>query len=351
MRPILLKGHERSITCVIYNVDGDLIFTAAKDNKPTVWLSETGERMGTYEEHAGAVWHLDASFDTKLLVSASADMQAKVWEVETGVEYASFEHSGSVRSCTFDESGRRVLTLCDAFGSLEQDRPPKVTIWEQDPMWGDDLKKWRRAAEFQLPHPEAGEVKCQLVRWMPLGKSILCAFEDGFVRIMDTLTFEQRHSFQAHDSKISCVSWNDPFRCFALTCSTDHTCKMWDVETWDCIKTYRSDRPLNACCFSPTKEHILVGGGQDAMSVTTTNTRGARFETQFFHLAYQEEFGRVKGHFGPINSLAISPDGKSFCSGAEDGYIRLHHFDQDYLDLPDPVPEDDHQEDDESNQQ
>ena len=28
MRPILLKGHERSITCVKYNMDGDLLFTA-----------------------------------------------------------------------------------------------------------------------------------------------------------------------------------------------------------------------------------------------------------------------------------------------------------------------------------
>ena len=30
MRPILLKGHERSITCVKYNADGDLIFTAVR---------------------------------------------------------------------------------------------------------------------------------------------------------------------------------------------------------------------------------------------------------------------------------------------------------------------------------
>lgn len=340
MRPILLKGHERAITCVIYNRDGDLIFTAAKDHIPTVWLSETGERLGTYEQHNGVVWHLDASWDSKILVSASGDMQAKVWEVETGLELASFAHSGTVRSSTFDESGRRILTMCDAFGNLEHERPPKVTIWEQEPMWGDDLKKWRRAAEFHLPHPEAGEVKCQLVRWMPLGKAILCAFEDGIIRIMDTLTFEQRQQFQAHDSKVTCVSWNNPFKCFLITCSVDHTAKVWDVETWDCLKSFRSDRPLNACVFSPSKDHVLLGGGQDAMSVTTTSTRGARFETQFFHLIYEEEFGRVKGHFGPINALAISPDGKSFCSGAEDGYIRLHHFDQDYLDMPDPVPDD-----------
>ena len=77
------------------------------------------------------------------------------------------------------------------------------------------------------------------------------------------------------------------------------------------------------------------------MSVTTTSNRQGRFETQFFHLVYEEEFGRVKGHFGPINALAIAPNGTSFCSGAEDGYIRLHHFDPEYLDMPDPVPDDD----------
>lgn len=47
-QPILLKGHERSITTVKFNADGDLLFTAAKDTKPTVWYSETGERLGTY---------------------------------------------------------------------------------------------------------------------------------------------------------------------------------------------------------------------------------------------------------------------------------------------------------------
>jgi hypothetical protein len=37
----------------------------------------------------------------------------------------------------------------------------------------------------------------------------------------------------------------------------------------------------------------------------------------------------------------INPNGLSYASGAEDGYIRLHFFDKDYLDMVDPVPEDD----------
>jgi hypothetical protein len=45
----------------------------------------------------------------------------------------------------------------------------------------------------------------------------------------------------------------------------------------------------------------------------------------------------------------INPNGRSYASGAEDGYVRLHHFDQDYLDMKDPVPEegeDDEEDDD-----
>jgi translation initiation factor 3 subunit I len=37
--------------------------------------------------------------------------------------------------------------------------------------------------------------------------------------------------------------------------------------------------------------------------------------------------------------VAINPDGRSYASGAEDGYVRLHFFDKDYLDMEDPVPE------------
>jgi translation initiation factor 3 subunit I len=35
----------------------------------------------------------------------------------------------------------------------------------------------------------------------------------------------------------------------------------------------------------------------------------------------------------------INPDGRSYASGAEDGYVRLHKFDKDYIDMQDPVPE------------
>ena len=61
----------------------------------------------------------------------------------------------------------------------------------------------------------------------------------------------------------------------------------------------------------------MLGGGQDAMSVTTTSSRQGKFEVRFYHLAFEDEIGRVKGHFGPINTLAFHPSGKGYASGGE----------------------------------
>jgi hypothetical protein len=41
------------------------------------------------------------------------------------------------------------------------------------------------------------------------------------------------------------------------------------------------------------------------MSVTTTSLRQGKFETRFWHKIFEEEVGRVKGHFGPINTCVI----------------------------------------------
>ena len=48
------------------------------------------------------------------------------------------------------------------------------------------------------------------------------------------------------------------------------------------------------------------------LQVTQTSVQTGKFEARFFHLIFEEEFARVKGHFGPINTIAIHPDGKRF---------------------------------------
>jgi len=44
-------------------------------------------------------------------------------------------------------------------------------------------------------------------------------------------------------------------------------------------------------------------------------------------------------YFRLSRAVDINPTGRNYASGAEDGYVRLHHFDKNYLDMKDPVPE------------
>lgn len=36
------------------------------------------------------------------------------------------------------------------------------------------------------------------------------------------------------------------------------------------------------------------------MGVTTTNARQGKFEARIYHKIFEEEIGRVRGHFGPL---------------------------------------------------
>jgi translation initiation factor 3 subunit I len=56
-----MKGHERPLTFLRFNRDGDLLFSCAKDHNPTVWYADNGERIGTYKGHNGAVWCCDVT--------------------------------------------------------------------------------------------------------------------------------------------------------------------------------------------------------------------------------------------------------------------------------------------------
>jgi len=335
MRPILLKGHERSITVVKYNYDGDILFSASKDNVPSMWRSSNGERVGTFEGHKGTIWDLDVDRFTTRLVTASADSHVFLWDCETGERLKSFTHYGSVRGVALAEGGQMFASISDPF----VDHNAQISIYDVpqdvDP---SDLSDTPRL-EIELPMNDDGKlVKPTNIVWLNLNEALFVTFDNGEIRLYHPETGEELQEFFPHDKKINNVSFNREKTLF-ITSSADFTAKLFDVLDLKHLKTYKTDRPVNDAVISETKDHILLGGGQEAMSVTTTSGKVGKFETRFFHLVYEEEFGSVKGHFGPINALAINPNGLNFASGAEDGYVRLHHFDKSYLDMKDPVPE------------
>lgn len=203
--------------------------------------------------------------------------------------------------------------------------------------------------------------KAVCLGWTIADQHILAGFDSGYVVKYDVETGKEIMKKKLHAERVNRLSFSRDKAMF-ITASKDCSSKLLDPNNLEVIKTYQTDRPVNGVCISPTHPHVLLGGGQDAQQVTTTSASQGKFETRFFHAVYGEEFGRVRGHFGPINALDVHPFGRSYASGSEDGYvtsfmidhlsprlcltllffsfrfIRLHHFDYNYLSMPDFIP-------------
>ena len=63
-KPIQLAAHERPITKIRINRDGDLLFSTGKDGQAMAWYMSDGMRLGTYEGHNGAINDVAVDFDS-----------------------------------------------------------------------------------------------------------------------------------------------------------------------------------------------------------------------------------------------------------------------------------------------
>ena len=161
--------------------------------------------------------------------------------------------------------------------------------------------------------------KATCLGWTFGNEYLIVGFDSGLLIKYDASTGKEViRKRDGHKDRINRLTFNKEKTLF-ITASKDCDAKLFDPNTMNIIKEYHTDRPVNGAVISPTHPHILMGGGQEAMNVTVTSASQGKFESRFFHMIYAEEFGRVKGHFGPINAIAVHPHGKSFASGSEDG--------------------------------
>lgn len=321
MKPYLLKGHERPLTYLKYNREGDLLFSCSKDSWISLWFSENGFNIGTFNGHNGAIYQCDVTYESEYLITASADSTVRLWEVETGKELVCFQYRVPCRATSFSLGDELAVVTTDVF--LENSSSIRIIRIAKD-------QNEQKKEDIMKIDVDRGRIPRAL--FYDVNRQLITAHEDGSVRRWDVETGKCIQTVCLHESAINDLKFDVDCTHF-LTASSDNTSKLVDADKFQVLKTYQAERPINAVDMSPIFEHIVLGGGQDAAQVTTTTARAGKFESVFFHKVYNEKLGSVRGHFGPINTIAFHPNGRSFSTGGEDGYVRIQHFDNDYFAL------------------
>ncbi|KAJ6031147.1 eukaryotic translation initiation factor 3 subunit I [Penicillium herquei] len=329
MRPILLSGHERSLNQIRFNKDGDLLFSVSKDKNVCAWWTANGERLGTYAGHQGAIWTVDVSPNTVILATGSADNTVRLWNIKSGECVKVWDFPTAVKRVAFSPDGSQLLAVTEKrMGFLG-------TIAVLDIAYGDgEGNNLDSQADEPSLRITCTESKATVAGWSFLGKYIIAGHEDGTVSQYDPKTGDQLKNVQAHefDHQINDIQFSAD-RTHFITASKDKSAKLMSARELAILKTYTADTPLNSASITSKKDYVILGGGQAAMDVTTTSARQGKFEARFYHKIFEDEIGRVRGHFGPLNTIDVHPAGTAYASGGEDGYVRIHHFDKGYFDF------------------
>ncbi len=204
MKPISLHGHERSITCIRYNRDGDLLFSCAKDHLPNVWYAINGERLGTFGSsvdrgsggdaaHGGAVWCLDVDWETKNFLSGSADNSVRLWDVSTGKMKGCIDTKSAVRTCQFSYSGSLVAFSTDK----QMGHPCIINVVDTRTFGAADAKP-----VMSITIPPKGPKVTSLV-WGTLDEQIVTGHDNGDIVQWDAKSHQKVKIVSDHAKSVS----------------------------------------------------------------------------------------------------------------------------------------------------
>lgn len=254
----------------------------------------TGDWIGTFLGHKGAVWSTKLSLDTANAVSGSADFTAKVWDTYTGAALHSFPHNHIVRTVAISPSSSHILT-----GGQEK----KVRIF--------DLHRPDADPKFLTdngPLSHDGVVKS--VVWVGEHTGVT-AGEDGKIKWWDLRSLKLTTS----------ISFPEPITSMELSLPTSrlvvtsgHTVSFIPVLPNGASGQGTHTLTLPYCPSSASIHPIL----QDRFVTGNSGDEWVRV-----HGIDGEEREVLKGHHGPVHCVEFSPDGEMYASGSEDGTIRL----------------------------
>jgi RNA polymerase sigma factor (sigma-70 family) len=197
------------------------------------------------------------------------------WKVQSTLQ----GHKATVRAVAFSQDGKTLATAGD-------DRTAR--LWDV-----------ATGQEKTVLEGHQGTVTC--VAFTPDGKTIATGSFDRTIKLWDVATGKARTTLTEHKAPVTALAIAPDGKTLA-TASFDMTVKLWDIATAKERDTLLG--AANCLAFSPDGKELATGGNDATVKLWTVATA--------------QERTALKGHKGPVLSLAFAPDGKTLAAASAD---------------------------------
>lgn len=300
--PIVCPGHTRPLTEVQYSPvtsDGFFLVSGCHDKLPMLRRGDTGDWIGTFAGHKGAVWSAKLDREAMLAATGAADFSAKIWDAITGQELQSFTHRHIVKSVEFAPDSSRLATA-----GVEG----KLRVF--------DLESGALASEVDCA---AEKVSLNKTVWGSDPNVVLTGSARGEVKVWDLRTAAAAVELSVDglvmDMELKEVA-GSPLLSVASGSGT--------------VSFFGADDFARLAAHDLSK-HDVNFENEGGVSVHPSGAKfvagGADLWVRVFDRVTGEELECHKGHHGPVRCLRYSPDGATFATGSEDGTIRIWETD------------------------
>lgn len=320
--PIVCPGHTRPLAELQYiNVDNDdnntaesssvFLLSACHDKMPMIRNGTTGDWIGTWMGHKGAVWSCQMDPTGNLAATASGDYSARVWDAITGQSLIELPHKHIVKTCVFSPNSQRLAT-----GGKEASL--RIFDLSQILVKQNNKKSDTTAAAAATPSVEIPQASpITKLAWVS-DDLLLCSCVNGKIYLWNTVdqtlvrNFDTKEGAEIRDIEVCSITGSQKLILSVAAGTMVYFFDLSDSESYKLIKEYKMPihfRDEGGCTLHPSGTRFVAGGSDLWVRVFDFET-GEALECH-------------KGHHGPIRCVRFSPDGQSYASGSEDGTIRL----------------------------
>eukprot|EP00040_Diaphanoeca_grandis_P025063 m.138429 g.138429 ORF g.138429 m.138429 type:complete len:320 (-) comp29994_c1_seq1:42-1001(-) len=286
--PLTCSGHTRPVVDLTFSPvtpDGFFLISACKDGKPILRNGMTGDWLGTFEGHKGAVWGATINSSATLCATGAADFCAKTWNAISGDEMYSYQHPHIVKTVEFSADSSQLLTGCN---------DKVVRCW--------DVNNNTSAVVEMTGH----KGNLQKVLWGTDGKSVLSGGDDKVIRMWDVRSGSETRTIPL-DANLTGMEISQDGS--ILTSTHGSKVCFYNTTTMELIKEKKMESPVHSASLHPDGKTFVWGGMDNMLHVVDYESC--------------EQLEEYKGHFGPVHCVRYSPDGEVYASGSEDGTVRL----------------------------